>query len=81
MIPGLGRSSGERNGYPPQYSCLENSTHRGAWQATFHGVAELDMTERLTQTDKQQRGHLFAHQPKSSQELSLVSVSATKMLT
>ena len=33
LIPGLGRSSGERNGYPLQYSCLENFTDRGAWQA------------------------------------------------
>ena len=32
-----------------QYSCLENSMNRGAWQATVHGVAkELDMSERLT---------------------------------
>ena len=33
-LPGSRRSSGERNGYPPQYSCLENSMDRGAWQAT-----------------------------------------------
>ena len=39
-IPGLGRSSGEGNGSPPQYSCLENSTDRGAWWATLHGVAK-----------------------------------------
>ena len=32
-IPGLGRSPGERNGYLLQYSCLENSMHKGAWQA------------------------------------------------
>ena len=38
-IPGLGRSPGEGNGNPLQYSCLENSMDRGAWQATFHGVA------------------------------------------
>ena len=38
MIPGLGRSPGEENGYPLQYSCLENSMDRGAWQATLHGV-------------------------------------------
>ena len=48
-IPGLGRSLGEGNGNPLQYSCLENPLHRGgAWQATVHGVAELDMTERLS---------------------------------
>ena len=39
-IPGAGRSSGEGNGYPLQYSCLENSVDRGAWQATVHGVVE-----------------------------------------
>ena len=37
-IPGLERSSGERNGNPLQYSCLENPMDRGAWQATVHGV-------------------------------------------
>ena len=39
LIPGLGRSLGEENGYPLHYSCLENSKDRGAWQATVHGVA------------------------------------------
>ena len=38
-ISGLGRSPGEGNGNPLQYSCLENSMDRGAWQATVHGVA------------------------------------------
>ena len=38
-IPGLGRSPGEQNGYPLQYSGLENSKDRGAWQATIRGVA------------------------------------------
>ena len=37
-IPGLGRSPGEGNGYPLQYSCLENPMDRGAWWATVHGV-------------------------------------------
>ena len=46
-IPGLGRSSGEGNGNPLQYSCLKNSMDRGAWQATVHRVAKLDTTERL----------------------------------
>ena len=47
-IPGSGRSSGEGNGYPLQYSCLENSMDRGAWQATVHRVTELDTTKRPT---------------------------------
>ena len=38
LIPGLGRSSGEGNGNPSQYSCLGNPMDRGAWQATVHGV-------------------------------------------
>ena len=39
-IPGSGRSPGEGNGNPLQYSCLENSMDRGAWRATDHGVAK-----------------------------------------
>ena len=39
-ILGSGRSPGEGNGNPLQYSCLENSVDRGAWQATVHGVAK-----------------------------------------
>ena len=40
-IPGSGRSPGEGNGNPLQYSCLENPMDRGAWQATVHGVAQV----------------------------------------
>ena len=40
MIPGLGRSPGEGNGNPLQYSCLENTMDRGAGQATVHGVTK-----------------------------------------
>ena len=40
LIPGLGRFSGEGNGIPLQYFCLENPMDRGAWQATVHGVEE-----------------------------------------
>ena len=39
-IPGSGRSPGGGHGNPLQYSCLENPTDRGAWQATVHGVAK-----------------------------------------
>ena len=38
LIPGLGKSPGEGNGNPLQYSCLENPMDRGAWQAAVHGV-------------------------------------------
>ena len=42
-IPGSGRSPGEVNGNPLQYSCLGNPMDRGAWQATVHAVTkELD---------------------------------------
>ena len=39
-IPGPGRSPGEGNGNPLQYSCLENSMDRGAWWAKVHGVTK-----------------------------------------
>ena len=39
LIPGLGRSPAVRNGNPLQYSCLENSMGKGAWQATVREVA------------------------------------------
>ena len=45
LIPGLGRSPGEGNGFPFQYSCLGNCMDRGAWQATVHEAAkESDTT-------------------------------------
>ena len=47
QIQSLGweNSPGEGNGYPLQYSCLENPKDRGAWQATLWGCIESDMTE------------------------------------
>ena len=44
-IPGSGRSPGEGNGSPLQYSCLENSMDRGAWWACPWGHEESDTTE------------------------------------
>ena len=44
-IPGWGRSPGEGNSNPLQYSCLENPMDREAWKATVHGVTGSDMTD------------------------------------
>ena len=44
LIPESGRSSGEGNGNPLQYSCLGNPMDRGAWGATVHGVIKSDTT-------------------------------------
>ena len=53
-IPELGRYPGEQNGYPLQYSCLENPVDRGAWQAAvLGGNKESDMTEQLTLSKKE----------------------------
>ena len=60
-IPELGRSPGVGNGTLLQYSCLENSMGRGAWQATVHRVVELDTTERpSTQHRAQDTSFLFS---------------------
>ena len=50
LIPGPGKSPGEGNGNPLQYSCLENPMDRGTWWAIVHGFSkESDMTEQLKQ--------------------------------
>ena len=41
LIPGSGRSPGGGNGYPLQYSCLENPKDRGVWWATVHGLQRI----------------------------------------
>ena len=52
LIPGSGRSPGEGNGNPVQYSCLENPMDRGTWLATVHGVAKgqtrLSRAQKIT---------------------------------
>ena len=57
---GLGRSPGEGNGYPLQYSCLENSMDRGAWWATVHGVAK-SQTWLKTNTHTHIHTHTHTH--------------------
>ena len=50
-VPGLKRSSGEGNGNPLQYSCLENSMDRGSWGATDHGVSQSQtLPEQLSRS-------------------------------
>ena len=48
MVPGLGRSPGDENGNPLQYSCLDNSMERGGWWLKSMGRKESDMSEPLT---------------------------------
>ena len=57
LIPGLGRSPGEGNGNPLQYSCLENPMDRGAWQATVHEITRVgqDLATKPPQTPQNSR--------------------------
>ena len=54
-ISGSGRSPGEGNGNPLQYSCLENPMDRGTWWATVHGVAKSQtvILSEISQTEKE----------------------------
>ena len=88
-IPGLGRSPGEGNGNPLQYSCLENSTDRGACQATVHGAAESDRKEHARKEGRIRAGEavdwysLTTHERTShtlSSGLSLFSVECDCLL-
>ena len=51
-IPRWGRSPGGGHDSPCQYSCLENSRDRGAWQAIVHGVAESDTSEHACMPER-----------------------------
>ena len=57
-VPGSGISPEGGHGNPPQYSCLENSVDRGAWEATVHGVAKSQT--RMKQLNNKQIEELLA---------------------
>ena len=61
LIRGSGRSPGEGNGNPLQYSCLENPMDRGVWRATVHRVAESRkrLSNWTTKENKCERGQSF----------------------
>ena len=61
LIPGSGRSPGERNGNPLWYSCLETSMDRGAWWASVHGVAKI-RTQLRCEEKVQLIYHTFPHE-------------------
>ena len=67
-IPGSGRSPGEGNGNPLQYSCLENSMDRGARQATVHGVARVrhDLVSRPLPLSRQTLGPVYLNSSPNS---------------
>ena len=81
-IPGLGRSPGEGNGNPLQYSCLRNAMDRGAWQATVHGVAKrwtrhrLNNNNRIMDQDDRSMGWSFEPVPIGSWLLWLTGSSS-----
>ena len=84
MIPGSGRPPGEGNGYPLQYSCLENSMERGAWWATVHRVAKswtrlsywATYTHTHTHTHPQTHKEICRNRGRSSSEITLSSISS-----
>ena len=59
-IPGSGRSPGGGHSHPPQYSCLENPTDRGAWQAEVHGgLKESDTATKTANNFSLQNNQLL----------------------
>ena len=72
-IPGLGRSPGEGDGTPLQYSCLENPMDRGAWRATVHGVAK-SQTRLSNFTSVPQVGHGFSSKEQVSFNFSIIYI-------
>ena len=61
LIPGWGRSPGEENGNPLQYSCPENSMDRGAWQGTVHEVTKSHLARVRTSAHTHRQTHTHTH--------------------
>ena len=74
-VPGARRSPGEGNSYPCQYSCLENSMHRGAWWVTVHRVARVghDLATKPPNHHKQTTEKLLFLYPKWGKEKLVIS--------
>ena len=72
MISGLERSPEEGNGYPLQYSCLENFVDRGAWQTTAYKVTELDTTEQLSLSHRRELPAVVLSEGKRVRKLGLL---------
>ena len=70
-IPGSGRFPGGGHGNPLQYSCLENSMDRGAWQATVYGVARSRTRRSNTRTPMHPHTHTLSHSYTDSHTLTL----------
>ena len=79
-IPGWGRSPGEGNGNPLQYSCLEDPVDRGAWWVSVHGIAKSrtrlsDKTHTHTNTHTQTHTHKVKKDEQSNTELATTGSS------
>ena len=90
LIPGQGRSPGEGNGNPLQYSCLGNPVDRGAWRATVHGITKsrICLSDEIAfilylpqQNCKQGRSHCaIAFEQKQGSIFCLMSVPVILMV-
>ena len=82
LILASGRSPGEGNGNPFQYSCLKNSIDRGSWQATVHGFTKnQDVTERLSTSIYITNMSAYRHLKQSLPTISEPNTSVEKINT
>ena len=80
LIPGLGRSPGEGNGNPFQYSCLENIMDRGAWRAKVHGITR-SQTQPCAFVNKTSEGQCGVRLPGGFSSVNGVSCSSTHLVS